>query len=173
MNAHSAIYVRVGVVTLFVCVSLGFLAYIFSVLIKADTFSREAQGRIAVAERQFAQSRSFVRVHTETALAREQLKQVFVEEEDIALFIEEIEELARTAGIALEVGSVELGTGVWSDLSLTVRFSGNFSSTYRFLALLETVPYSSSIETVSFQKNTEGTTWEGTARVVVTARNTK
>lgn len=132
-----------------------------------DAFSALAQEKIAVAERRYAQARLFVRAHAETSASRARAFSLIVAEEEVGTFIETIEDRAREADVVLEIGGVELGSGpARSSLTVSARFKGTFSEAYRFLALLETLPYASSVESLSLQKNKEGG-WDGYALVSV------
>ena len=163
MNSLSSTRIAALFSGLFLAAALALLMFMLIVLSRADSFSAEAQEKIISAERRFAQARSFVRIHTETARARQQARTLSVSEEDIARVLTELEALARTAGVSLTVGGVDFDPKPGGALSLSLRFAGTFSHVYQFLALVETVPYAASIESASLQHTGEGTSWEGFA----------
>jgi len=150
-----------------VCVGAVFLLVsIMGVLGDARSFERNIAERTARAESQFLTARFSARFRAETEEARREAESHFLPEADIALFIEEVEKLARLAGVSLEVGGADLKPGNVITFSLLLRSRGSFSSTFRFLGLLETLPYASSVDDVVLEREEMGN-WNGIAHLTV------
>lgn len=156
----------------FLLAAAGFWYLSFS-LSAMEAYGREAREKIYLEERKFHQARSFVRLHAETAKARAEELSLFVPEDDPASFIAEVERAAETAGVSHEVVNVDLkkaGETPFGELSLSLRFSGSFADAYQFLSLVETLPYTVSVESASFDREKENTRWEGLLMVTVLTR---
>ena len=85
-----------------------------------------------------------------------------------ASFISSIEALGTTAGVGASVSSVTAtppqghtpGT-----LTLVAQFSGTFAACTRFAALVETMPQSLSVSSLSLQYDDTSGTWSGTMQI--------
>ncbi len=144
-------YVHAALGALFFLCMAGMLWFFTSHIESLRGYATEAEGRAYAAERKFAQARSFVRLHAETTYTRAELLGLLVEEEAVASFIGDIEELARRARVSLDVRNVDLKSAdaPFSTLLLTLQFGGSFVDTYRFLSLIETLPRAVSIDVAS------------------------
>jgi hypothetical protein len=106
----------------------------------------------------------------------------FLMTSDVASFLEKIEALAKNASVTLTIDSVgeetrsfvgiQTGgrgeskkTETYSAVVFTVSFEGSWDNVYRFLAILEHMPYASMVERVSLEQlgsvENKKSTWKG------------
>lgn len=112
----------------------------------------------------------------DSAEKRAMVDTYFLTTSSVAPFLEQIETLAKTAGVALVVDSVAEDTRTvagakkpetYGVVVFTTSFEGAWQDVYRFLSLLEHIPYASRIERVSLEQisSTENTKagfgWKG------------
>ncbi|PIP86649.1 hypothetical protein COV42_00160 [Candidatus Campbellbacteria bacterium CG11_big_fil_rev_8_21_14_0_20_44_21] len=119
------------------------------------------------------QLRSFKKILAETKEKREALDSYFIPAADIVSFIQEVEALSALSGIEIEIGSVDvrefLEDETSSDrlefLDISMTTEGSWSGSFRFLELLENMPYLIALNKFALdaKQNTEGETlyWEG------------
>ncbi len=97
--------------------------------------------------------------------------------DEVVMFLERLESLAQTVGVEMETDSVS--TAVYGDKgsaweTFVVNFSteGSWTLTYRFLSLLEHLPYLSKLTQVTVEKSLTGeeSFWRGTFRLEVLKR---
>lgn|SRR3989344_374565 len=86
----------------------------------------------------------------ETEADRLELAQLFVTEDTVVSFLEELELLGRRAGIVLELSSVQ----PIKDTSLNFFFevSGSFTDIYEFVKLSELLPHKLAVDKVDIRK---------------------
>ncbi len=82
-----------------------------------------------------------------------QLEKHFAQSSDIVPFLDTIEGLAPKVGVKTEVTSVDISDDRIT-LLVSMKASGNFSSLYKFLTLLENSPYQLEFTGVNIQKET-------------------
>ncbi|MBI4117957.1 MAG: hypothetical protein HY455_00210 [Parcubacteria group bacterium] len=94
---------------------------------------------------------------TETKATRDALEKYFVSENNVALFLQEMETVGRRAGVTTTIEHVTIERGGGSNPFLRVRFKvyGEFGSVYYLLALIETLPYNTALEQFVI-RNTDG-----------------
>jgi hypothetical protein len=110
----------------------------------------------------------------ETEEQRASLAAHLVPVENPTEFIELIETIARTVGVAMEVSKIAAesiedkhaaGTNApMMCLLLTVDLSGNWSAVYRFTRLIEYAPYALTVTRATFSEEESGT-WNGTVDI--------
>ena len=108
----------------------------------------------------------------DTEADRNKLDTFFVSRDDIVSFIQEIESLASSAGISIEINSVEVNDYVLAGrvsevievLNLTLSTNGSWSGNFYFLNLLETMPYKIDVSRLNLQSKinsiSKTTSWE-------------
>lgn len=88
----------------------------------------------------------------------QKISTAFADSKNLVLFIEKLESAARDAGIKLEISSAELfaaDAGAYPKFQLSAE--GSFGQNFRFLQLLETLPYQLEITDAIFAlRSTEG-----------------
>jgi len=101
----------------------------------------------------------------DTREQREKLNNYFVTEDEIVVFIEQIESLGSFAGVSLELNAVDVVSDAGDDaLSLKFTTYGSWEGTYYLLALIETLPYNIYIERVRVLREdseNKGSQWRG------------
>jgi len=120
-------------------------------------------------EKQLKLSRNII---DDTEADRNKLDSFFVSSDGIVSFIQEIENLADSAGLSIEIISVEVDDYVLNEkvdavievLNLTLDVSGSWSGNFYFLNLLETMPHKINIGRLNLQarRDSKGRTtgWE-------------
>jgi len=110
----------------------------------------------------------------ETEKERQDIVDIFLHDEDEGLdFVNEIEILAPSLGLSLEtkgLGSLENEEGGVEAVIISFVYSGKKSSVIAFSKLMETIPYHSSVESLSLKKlNTDD--FEGQITMFVTIQS--
>ena len=85
------------------------------------------------------------------------LDSFFIKEGSDIIFIEQVENLAKIAGVLLEINSVSPDTGA---LRMSLKAEGTFSSLYHFLLMIEALPYQIQISDVEVLGGKEDGKWE-------------
>lgn len=92
----------------------------------------------------------------------DKLSSRLVASEGAVPFIDTIETLARETGLAITTQSISQaqapeGADTFERLQLVLSTDGSWSSTYKFLTLLETLPYKITLKSTSFTREDAGT----------------
>lgn len=84
-------------------------------------------------------------------------------------FIDAVEQTAKGAGVSIDIGSVSVTPkkGSFDALSLSVTAGGSFSSAIRFLKLVETLPYASTVSAIALNAVESAADEKGTTQKVV------
>ncbi len=97
----------------------------------------------------------------------ERLEGYTLEKDNIVEFLSLLEGVAREQGVLIGVEIKENETKKGSNkgsLGLTYTFSGRWNSVQNFLAMIENLPYTITMEAVSIRKEGSGGGWGGTVR---------
>lgn len=87
---------------------------------------------------------------------QESFKKLFVSSDEIVSFLQELEQLGRSAGVVTEVGSIhDKGNSVL----ISVSTDGSFAQVRSFLELMENIQYAAFIESVYFTKHKQDGVW--------------
>lgn len=97
---------------------------------------------------------------TATVEPRAVIANAFLHTDGLVIFIEQLEGLAKTASVTLELDEPKSITGKTASLDLAFRATGSFAGLYRFLSLLESLPYRLDWRSVTWNF-ASGTTWSG------------
>lgn len=143
----------------------------------------ELQAQVAAAQQSEERNTSMREVLEDTQESRANLNRYVASKDNAAAFIDTIESLEEPSGTAITISSVELATventhesdqeqekssPPVSQLNVQLRAEGGFRSVYHLTTLLEQLPYVHEIQTLSFERTSEGgevgTPW----RVIVT-----
>ncbi|OHA17993.1 MAG: hypothetical protein A2664_01440 [Candidatus Taylorbacteria bacterium RIFCSPHIGHO2_01_FULL_46_22b] len=82
---------------------------------------------------------------------REHIDAYVLTDDDVVEFIEGIEKLTARSGVDGQVNTVMtvlydgVDKSLWEGLSVTIASSGSWAETYKFLSLLEQIPYKSAL----------------------------
>lgn len=96
----------------------------------------------------------------ETTESRAIVAGAFLRGSELISFIEKLESLAKTAGVDFNLDEPKSLAGKTGGLHLTFSATGSFTGLYRFLALLENLPYRIDWNSLDWSQKS-GTTWSG------------
>ena len=101
-----------------------------------------------------------------TTDSRAAVAAAFLRSDELVLFIEKLEGLAKTAGVELNLAEPKPVVRKAASLELAFQATGSFAGLYRFSTLLENLPYR--LEWQSLKWNLKGgTTWQGDFNLAV------
>ena len=117
-------------------------------------------------KQQNAQMNSLAAMVRNTEEGGERLTGYFVDGERIIEFLETIESLADTAGVEIDVRSINETETDWEgvkNLELNIDFSGSWVRVHHFLVLIESMPIKMTAERLSLSESRgeeDGASWE-------------
>lgn len=146
-------------------------AYLMTRTAKAVQYIADVEGQIGNARSREQSMRSLRQLITDTEQERTTLSQYSVGSDGAASLIELLERDARGLGISFAIGgvSVDPKEGPFDTLKVSMQASGSFSAVMRLLALIETIPYASTVEAITLQREENGQ-WGGTFSIGVLMR---
>lgn len=111
------------------------------------------------------------RILKDTEKDRNKLSEYFVTKTNPVAFIEQIEKIGKNAGVDLVVSTVSDTTKDNGGIQLSFSATGSFSSVYRLIALVESMPYKvtlrkADVQMSGDQKDASGT-WKGNFTVML------
>ncbi|MBT3282845.1 hypothetical protein HON59_01515 [bacterium] len=98
----------------------------------------------------------------DTADGREKIDTYFIKDDEIINFIGEVEKIGRDIGVEVEIISVSIGDSklqqdnVSELLNLDLEAEGSWSRVFRFLTLVEKMPFKVNISTINLEAIYEG-----------------
>lgn len=111
------------------------------------------------------------RMLKDTETERKKLSEYFITKKNAVSFIEQMEKIGKSAHVALSVNSVSdeaKDTGV---INLNFSVMGSFSNIFRFIELVDTVPYKVTIKKMDIQavndQKEENLKWSGSFTVML------
>jgi hypothetical protein len=158
-----------GTILLLVSFIVGYV-YFFKHITALNTELHEVNKELATLDILEENKQSTITLLADTEADREELQKHFVPTEDPTPFLESIENIARITNVELEVDAlrVEAPSGAVSmesqkEIRTTLSVSGTWDNLFWLLALLETMPYTSTITntTISLKEGTGLTKWGG------------
>lgn len=112
---------------------------------------------------------ALTKILTETADARVTVGTAVLSGDALIPFIEQLEGLARTAGVTFKLDEPKVATtGKTASLALSFQATGSFAGLYHFLSLLENLPYRFDWQSINWSFNS-GTTWSGNFNLIITS----
>lgn len=93
---------------------------------------------------------------------QDQVEEYFVTEENSIAFVEYVESLSDVAGVESSITIREENEG----LRLSVLFQGGFDEGMHYVALLESIPYNTSVQSVHIEEVSDGS-WRGGLTVMM------
>jgi|GEM_PF-4723455 len=170
MTRNPSQLVFAGASVLILAIALIAPVYLYMHINSAKAYIDEVQSNLS-AQAQLERTDSLTRqALIDTQKERDQLDALAVSKDGAANFISAIENEGRSVGIKLEVGNVLITSkeGLFDTLSLNLQATGDFTSLSRFLKLIETIAYASSIKSVVIERKDEKSgLWTLTAAVSV------
>ena len=106
----------------------------------------------------------------DTEEGREKLARV-ARGQDVVAAIGILEDAARASEVKLSIDAVSAAAAI-EERAVSIAFSGGgrFSDTMHFVALLETLPFASSVEALELLKEDTGSAWRISGRIKVFVR---
>ncbi|PIR69266.1 MAG: hypothetical protein COU47_04195 [Candidatus Niyogibacteria bacterium CG10_big_fil_rev_8_21_14_0_10_46_36] len=101
---------------------------------------------------------------------KDEIDSVFINERSVVRVIESFEARARELGVELEVESASLPTASAArGPEIQLHLEGSFDALYRYIKVLEVMPFQISIDLVNINKRSsaEGPGWAATIRLTV------
>lgn len=129
--------------------------------------------KVLEAKQQESRLSSMERLIEETASERAELAELILTEEDVVDFLSLIETLGKEQGVIFKTESLKPleGKTQFDELELDLSVSGDEKQVRNMLRVLESLPYKSSIERVSFSREgggEKGNNWLGLFTLQVT-----
>lgn len=144
------------------------------VAIKADTLSMQEDS--AEKQGQDIHLQSVKQLLVDSTADRAEAARYVVGQDAVVSFIKTIEGLAKSQGLSVRTTGVsvfELATSskLYENVRLDVETSGSWQRNYRFLTLIESLPYKLIFNRVEFRLNEENgktktTSWKGNFEIV-------
>ncbi|MBI2023979.1 hypothetical protein HYT00_01120 [Candidatus Giovannonibacteria bacterium] len=158
MKLNSKILFLLSVV---LCLSMFFFGwFLFNKIAYLDKSIAETNDKIFNFRAELINLKSWERFLDETGNERKILSSAFVNEKSLVHFIEDLEKSGRENGVEVEVHAVNLAEGQNEPPSFRLESAGNFSSVYKYLISLETLPYEIVFRRVFWDAESEGK-WRG------------
>lgn len=139
---------------LFLMFSSAALALLYKKINDNERISLEFQAKWQAEASRRDEIRSLERSIKEIESERAEIDTHFAESSNVVPFLDTLEKLATDAGADSEVTSVDIGKEK-PELMVSLRTTGSFSATYKFIQLLENSPYE--LEIASFDIERQGT----------------
>lgn len=96
---------------------------------------------------------------------KEKIDKVFLEKKDIVSFMEYLEKTGKDIGVLVDFNSVKLGDTGKEKPYFQFSLNGKFENVFRFLVLLENVPYQIIFNRIDMSKNEEKGVWGANAGI--------
>ncbi len=159
-STHTLLYLIMSVLALLL--SLAILTAVYLEIKKTSTAVVEGKEKIKQEGQRDVLVRSLERLYQETTKEREELMEHVIASSEVADFIEYVEEVGRSVGVTLEVGTVDLVPRAdgFTDVVLTMRASGSWERILRFTLSVENLPFGVRVRSASYDY--EGGKWSGT-----------
>ena len=110
------------------------------------------------------------KILTETMEARAKVAEAFLQGDELIPFIEQLESLEKKTGVEMKLDEPKSGAGKTPNLEISFHLTGPFNSLYRFLSLMENLPYQLEWRAVAWTLDS-GTTWSGDFSLAVVSYN--
>jgi len=166
----------IGIAVLLISISAYAWFFIKIYTIAEQVELSESEARLVATQNDNIQAAR--RIVRSTQEEREALNAYFVTEEDIVLFIEDIEKIGEHAGALVNVQAVSVGKAKNSKnpmapLYITLKSQGTLSEVYYTLALLEHFPKALYMSDVRITQNAADNNWQGVFDIVVTQESSQ
>ena len=156
---------------LFVCAS-ALLGGAFYIISRAENDLVEKQTEIARLHAHKQELSSLARLVVESEQERAQLSSYVLREENVIDLLSLIEAVAEEQGVDLSISGLTVSdiNGAFENVHITVEAEGSKASVLHILAMLENLPYQSSVRSVDITTSADfgGTRWKGTFSLLVT-----
>ncbi len=164
-------YFILGFAALIFCSAAAAPVYVYVTTARSNAYVAEVEHRLGDARSREATSRTTRQLLADTLQERTRLEGASVASDGAAALIETLEKDANAAGISFEIGavSVALRDGPLDMLKVSMRAEGTFATVMRALSLVETIPYVSTVDTVTFERSDRGV-WSSIINISVMMR---
>ncbi|NOY35480.1 MAG: hypothetical protein GXP44_00960 [bacterium] len=129
--------------------------YLFSVIGAQKEKIAEARLNLALVEKKAADSKSLKSLMEDIAEKRGKIDDVFLNNETIIKFIKALENLSGQTGVFLKLNSINVGKDGGSGANFRFNVSGDFGGIFKYLELVENLPYKVSVKKSYIQLNEE------------------
>lgn len=152
--------------------------FIFSIYKKRDSVAKPREDFLTEMTKE-SQLVLIKKIIEETSAERTNLNLCFVNNDEVVDFIKSVELISKLAGVSIEMKSVgtensEVIRGVNVEtLVVEVVIEGSWDGTFKFLSLIENIPYNTTIDRVSINKSAEETNKDGSWKSGFTIKVTK
>ncbi len=159
------------IVLLSACTLYGGLWYVTHL---REVGMRERAQSQAVAHARNLELTALAKVRADTETSRAKLNDYLLTDNGVTVFLGQMEKAARARGLTIATQSVNVepidGTTAFASFVFTFEVGGTFASVTQFLALLETMPYQSTITStmLSRESRSDSDSWKGVFTVKVT-----
>ncbi len=154
--------------TLFFVVVLVFYVFLYKQILSLNSKIISINSKLVVANRLAENEKEIVNLLKNTETKREKLSSYFVSTENPTSFLETIESSARSVGTEVEVQSLDVKhkdkEKKQSFIKVSLLAKGSWDSMFRFMLLLENLPYVVVVSNSAFTMGGDGDDfgkWEG------------
>lgn len=143
--------------------------YLYSVIANQKRAVNEARSDLALIEKKASDSRSLKTFMDGIKKETEKIDAVFLNEEMLVNFIEDVEDISRKTGVFLEINSIKTGKKGDLGANFIFKLSGGFGEIFRFLGLLENMPYQIIIKKAHLRSEGKSSDWAADVSVILTS----
>lgn len=104
---------------------------------------------------------------------KEKIDKVFLEKKDIVSFMEYLERIGEDISVSVDFNSVKLDDTDKKKPYFQFSLKGKFENAFRFLVLLENIPYQISLDRIDMSKNEEKGGWEANVGISLVSYKTE
>ena len=148
-------YIIISVVLLIMSIGLSIFTY-FCLIDSRVMEIKDLNSKLGVLRFEKSQSASVSYVISKTKEERNKLNIYFITRDTLGAFIEELESLAKRAGVSLALGepSFQKDKAGKSDkyVKFSLRAEGDFNKVFKFLTLMESLPYKIRVVTTNLNQ---------------------
>ncbi len=149
---------RLIFLTLLNLAMVGVLVVIITLVITRDKATRLAHERLSQFSNHQENWRRIVGVWSATAASRAMIDEYFITPSSLPLFIEQLESLANTTAVQLQLTTVEVTTPPQPLLNLNFTAIGSLAKVRHFWTLLDKLPGLSTVAHLELREHSTNTT---------------
>lgn len=137
--------------------------YLYSSIRTQREFMRQDMKNLALLEKKVQNIKLLESQSEKLKTDAQKMEQVFLKEENIVGFIENLENLGKDAGVSIELSSVRMDDENIKEPHFDLILRGSFNALFRYIVLLENLPYQIIFEKLNMSSRDKS--WE--ARTVI------
>lgn len=167
-KAHQkTLLIHISIIAALVLLSVGAIVYGLFAIASLTSAATDKEGELQQQQAAQLEQYSYKDIIKNSTGDREKIAKYFLNKDQVVTYIETLENLATKTNVLLET---TVSPGSLQDYEL--RINGTYSNVFRFISLLEQMPYYSKIRTVSLAKNSQVETsasslWEAQLKVTL------